>query len=229
MARSLRIEQAQSDHLVSEELGGAFRDRVEDLGERRPMRDRELDARELLEQRLALLEGRAHGPLGLEGAEILEHELEHSDHPLHEVDLIAGERVVTESHQQQRRELLVLDGRDHAATATDVGQGEQTASGRDRLGDRLLRRFAEREADRRDDPGLPDERSELGVDRLRDSLHRAACDVVGSPQGCDRPEELGQLIGRPVVTGPHQLTARTTSVWLWNPATPAVRAISPYV
>src|SRR3954452_2245231 len=96
-------------------------------------------------------------------------------------------------------------------------------------GDELrLRDLALREADRSLDGAIADDRRDLGLETLRRPLHRQPRRAGVVLRDRDGREELRELLRRPGGRNCHaQLTERTTSVWLWKPLTPPVRAISP--
>src|SRR5207244_13350912 len=95
-----------------------------------------------------------------------------------------------------------------------------------------------RDGDRRVLPGLKPDRGahlaalqqhrHLGVEGLGDPLETALAGLGLVVKAGDQRQELGEAPRGPDLRLPgHQPTAKTTSVWLWNPEMPRVRAISP--
>ena len=243
MAAVIGVDQPHHRDLVAEQLAGALRHGLEHLVHR-PVDDRPLQPREALEQLLPLpkrteqtgvLGGMAIGvrpeaALGGDQAQRPQGENENSPHR-------RNERVL------DTRERLLASPRDHEAQSGLVVQRDRE---RDAFPDALDAdrvRSLGGDVDQRIDAGLPGgiadrdehgpvlhEADDLGIDVLGDPDDRRPHRLLLVVDPRKMREQLGELLGRPGLVpslGAHQPTARTTSVWLWKPATPRVRAISP--
>ena len=203
--RILLVEQPQRDDLVADQFAGADDDRVEQRLEVGAAHDRALDLRQPLEQRLTASQGadelqRAHGLGQCPG------------HPAQQSRLLDVERLVF------------------------ARQGEPGGSGlverrRDAARPRCVGRLAGPEADARDDLAVAHNHARLGLEGLGGALDAGVHRGVHVLVGAEHREVLGQLLGGPGVRERvhDQPSARTTSVWLWKPLIPRVRAISPNV
>ena len=221
---------------------GAGDDRVEHLLQRLAGGDGALDAREPLEQRLPLLHRQQElgvvggmrvaalpgGALLLDDAARLQRQGEHLRDAAQQRPLLRGEGLVERApdHQPHAAGQVAVDGQQRAQPeAVDVVHGVP-ADGQ--LGQRLDGRRPGAEPQVVHDLAVAHQRGQLALEHLGGVLDRALHDRVAVRQPGDGSQQLGELLGRPLGLRAHP-TARTTSVWLWKPLVPVVRAISPYV
>ncbi len=208
--------------LVAEHLAGQHDDRIEDIVQRRAARDRPLDPREPLEQALALAQG-------ADDVVVAQGQRERPRHGPQKARLDGVQRLVGAGHDQMAL-ALVADRDDQHRRLSSAGHRKRVRPRRGRGGeDRLLGHLVVRPANRMRDRAATDQRDRVGVQRLGHALdgraHRDSL-VVGRR---DHRQELGELLRGPVSLRSRHATASTTSVSLWKPVTPRVRAISPYV
>ena len=213
--RVVGVQQPQAHDVAADELGGTGDDRVQHVVRLGAADDHPLEPREALEQLLALEHPDGHD--------------EHARHAEQEVELLAREVLAAGAGDEQVAGLLGLqaDDRDAAVAQALKVRALRLAGERHELG---LGHRVGRVADRVGDGAPADDGDDLGLEDLGDVLDGAARRLLGVDEGGDEREELRELMGRPALGAlVHQPSARTTSVWLWTPVSPRVRAISPYV
>ena len=205
-------DQPHAGHLVAEQLAGALADRLEHVAAARAVGDRALDARQALEQLLALLE-RLEQPLVELGLDLglvalaaflggkpeqPQRQTEHARHAAAEMQLVDGEVAAAAARQHEAGRGLVLDGDPERRALAQAGCQQRVGAALAHVHQRALERGVAGEADRHVDLAVSQQRRHLGVERLGRALHGEPAGRALVAGGGDRGQKAGQLLGRPV-------------------------------